>query len=462
VRPRLSRRGLLKQLGGLGACLPLIGSGAFEAGNAPSRPHYLPQNKPPLSEDDERFLDEIERASFLFFWEQANPQTGLVRDRCNVRGGKSPNVASIASVGFGLTAICIAEKRGYISTAEARERVLNTLRYLWKTLPNHRGFFFHFVDMNNGNRVWNCELSSIDTSLLLCGVLTCRQHFAHSEISELAQMIYDRVDWEWMAEDTLIVSGGWQPDTGFLQFRWDSYCELMMIYLLGIGASQHALGPESWDAWKRTQFDDYGIKYVGSTAPVFIHQYSQAWFDFRDKHDRHADYFQNSIVATDIHRRFCLSLAKEFPDYSEDLWGITSSDSVKGYVAWGGPPATGPIDGSVVPCAAGGSVAFLPGPALRVLRTIRSKYAAEGWCRYGFIDAFNPLTHWYNSDVIGIDVGITVLMAENARSGFVWETFMKNPEAQRGMKLAGFQNYEGPLSQRYLPSPAPNQLGAHV
>jgi hypothetical protein len=195
---------------------------------------------------------------------------------------------------------------------------------------------------------------------------------------------------------------------------------------------------ETWKAWKRTTFEYDGLRYIGSFAPLFVHQYSQAWFDFRGKRDQYADYFQNSIVATDVHRRFCIELAKQFPDYSDDLWGITASDSQKGYVVWGGPPLMGPIDGTVAPSAAAGSLPFLPEAAMRVLRTIRNRYGAA-WSRYGFVNAFNPLKNWYDSDVIGIDTGITMIMAENARTGFVWDTFMKSPEAQRGMRRAGFR-----------------------
>ena len=169
-----------------------------------------------------------------------------------------------------------------------------------------------------------------------------------------------------------------------------------------------------------------------------MHQYSQAWFDFRGKRDRYADYFQNSVIATDVHRRFCVELGKQFPDYSDDLWGITASDSDRGYVIWGGPPAMGPIDGTVVPSAAGGSLPFLPQPVMRVLRNIRNHYP-QAWGTYGFVNAFNPLKGWYDSDVIAIDTGITLLMAENARTGFVWDTFMKNREAIQGMQRAGFK-----------------------
>ncbi len=330
--------------------------------------------------------------------------------------------------------------RGLVSFNEARGRVLKSLRFIWKKLPNHRGFFYHWANVDTGERLWDSEISSVDTAILLCGILTCRQHFEHSEISELARLIFDRVDWTWLSEDTRILPHGWSPETGFLQYRWDDYSEMMMMYLLGLGSTTHPLPADAWNAWKRATFEYDGIRYVGSFAPLFVHQYSQAWFDFRDKHDQYADYFKNSIIATSVHRQFCLDLAAQFPDYSDDLWGITASDSPQGYVVWGGPPATGPIDGSVVPCAAGGSLPFLPQETIRVLRTIKDKYGNRAWTRYGFVDAFNPLTNWYDSDVVGIDTGITMLMAENARSGFVWDTFMKNPEARLGMQRAGFKS----------------------
>jgi len=390
-----------------------------------------------FSEDEDRLLEELERANCLYFWEQASPETGLIRDRYTVHGKDKGGVASIAAVGFGLTALCISEKRGYLSHPQARDRVLATLRSLWKRLPNHRGFFYHFARMDTGERQWDSEVSSVDTAILLCGVLTCRRHFHHEEITDLAYDIFNRVDWNWLAEDTTLLPHGWMPEIGFLPYRWDGYSELMMMYLLGMGSSSHPLPPEVWNAWKRTTFEYDGLQYIGAFAPLFAHQYSQAWFDFRGKRDRYVDYFQNSVTATDVHRRFCRELSKQFPDYSEDLWGITASDSEHGYVAWGGPPAVGPIDGTIVPSAAGGSLAFLPKQCVRVLRTIKTRYE-PAWCRYGFVDAFNPLKNWYDGDVIGIDTGITVVMAENARTGFVWETFMKNPEARRGMEKAGF------------------------
>jgi hypothetical protein len=399
----------------------------------------------PLSQADDQFLEEIEKASFLYFWEQGDPHTGLVKDRCTVTPAlKAPGkeiVASIAATGFGLTALCIGHKRGYVSLASVRTRVLATLAFLSNKMPTHRGFFYHWANIATGERIWDAEISSIDTAILLCGVLTCREHFRHPEITRLANLVFNRVDWTWVAEDTSLLSHGWTPEIGFLPYRWDYYSELMIMYLLGLGSSSYSLAPAAWDAWKRRTFEYDGLRYIGSFAPLFVHQYSQAWFDFRGKRDQHADYFKNSQIGTEVHRRFCLDLSVQFHDYSDDLWGITASDSQRGYVVWGGPPEFGPIDGTVVPSATGGSLPFLPQPTLRVLKNIKNGYAPHTWSRYGFINAFNPLKKWYDSDVIGIDTGITMIMAENLRTGFVWDTFMRSKEAQRGLQRAGFQKY---------------------
>ena len=444
-----SRRKLLRQLAGISLGLPLAQAKGLpflaEAGTQGEKkpPHTLPAVAPAatsLSPKDEQFLNELEHRNFLYFWEQANPLTGLVQDRCNIRTKETSIVASVAATGFGLTAICIGEKRGFVPYSEARLRVIASLSFLWHKLPTHRGFFYHFANINTGERVWDSEVSSVDTAILLCGILTCRQHFQDGTITQLARAIFDRVDWTWLSEDTSLLPQGWTPEFGFLPSKWDFYSELMIMYLLGLGSTSHPLRIEAWFAWKRTVFEYDGLRYIGSFAPLFVHQYSQAWFDFRNKKDRYADYFQNSVIATDVHRRFCLELNERFPDYSNALWGITASDSEKGYVIWGGPPAMGPIDGTVVPAATGGSLPFLPDATMRVLRTIHDHYP-KAWSHYGFVDAFNPLQNWFDTDVVGIDTGITMLMAENARTGFVWDTFMKNPEAQRGMAIAGFKSY---------------------
>jgi hypothetical protein len=441
---RLSRRDLLRRAGSMSLLGLLPASKLLALPMAEEKRTAPPSSPDPnaLLPADEDFLQELEKRNFQFFWEQASPQTGLVRDRCKVQANDNSTVASIAATGFGLTALCIGEKRGFIGLTEARDRVLATLRFLWKKMPTHRGFFYHFADLNTGERVWDSEVSSVDTSILLCGVLTCRRHFLeHSEIALLCYQIFNRVDWTWLSEDTALLPHGWTPENGFLPNRWDYYSEMMMIYLLGLGSLTHPLPAAAWNAWKRTKFEYDGIRYIGSFAPLFVHQYSQAWFDFRGKRDAYADYFQNSTLATQAHRHFCLELKKQFPDYGNDLWGISASDSERGYVIWGGPPMMGPVDGTLVPSAAAGSLPFLPQPVMRVLRNMKDHYPRV-WSRYGLVNAFNPLKNWYDPDVVGIDLGITMLMAENARTNFVWDTFMKNPEAQRGMERAGFKTYE--------------------
>ena len=185
-------------------------------------------------------------------------------------------VASIAATGFGLTALCIGEQRGFVTRSAALERLFSTLNFLWKKLPHHRGFFYHWANINTGERVWDSEISSVDTALLLCGVLTCRQHFKHPSVAQLADLIFNRVEWTWLSEDTSLLSHGWTPEIGFLPSRWDYYSELMMMYLLGIGSTAHPLKPDAWNAWKRLTFEYDGLRYIGSFAPLFVHQYSQA------------------------------------------------------------------------------------------------------------------------------------------------------------------------------------------
>jgi len=401
---------------------------------------YSPPKGAEFEGTDEQLLEEIQRASFEFFWNEASAKTGQVKDRAGVEGKDSHTMSSIAATGFGLTSLCIGDRRGYRKTPEIVERVKRTLRFLIEGTPNVHGFFYHFIHMETGKRWEKVELSSIDTSLLLCGVLTARQYFADQEIKDLATKIYERVDWQWMLNGGTTVSMGWHPETGFLDARWEHFCELMMIYLLGIGSPTHPLPPSSWNAWTRPTIKYQSLEFISGNDPIFTHQYSHAWFDFRKKLDAYTDYFENSIKATKAHKLFCLSLRDKFPDYSENLWGISASDYVNGYTAWGGPPPQGPIDGTIVPCATGGSLPFLFDDCIKVLRNFRGPYKDRVWTKYGFRDAFNPLISWYDQDVLGIDLGITMLMAENHRTGFVWEQFMKNEEMKRAMHLAGFKS----------------------
>jgi hypothetical protein len=432
LQNRFTRRELLRILGRGALSAPLLSAAACDR----ERPGQ--SQATPYAGTDEQLLDEIQRRAFDFFWAEAGQATGQVKDRALAHGGGSERMSSIAATGFGIAALCIGDRRGYGKSNDIRERMRNTLKFLL-AMPHEHGFFYHFIDINTGARWEKCELSSIDSSILLCGVLTARQYYPDPEIQDLATRIYERVDWLWMMNGGAAMSMGWHPESGFLKARWEHYCELMMIYLLAIGSPTHPIPPDSWNAWTRPRINYQGIEYISGDDPLFTHQYSHAWFDFRNQHDAYADYFENSVKATRAHKLFCLSLREKFPDYSEDLWGISASDFAGGYTAWGGPPPQGPIDGSIVPYATAGSLPFLFEDCMRVQRTIRSRYADKAWTRYGFVDAFNPLTGWYDKDVLGIDLGITMVMAENQRTGFVWEIFMKNPEARSAMEKVGFK-----------------------
>ena len=426
------------------------------AGNSLAEPP-LPSKQGPLSPADHTFLEDLQQRSFRYFWEQADPETGLVADRARTDASaldeNHRNVGSIASTGFGLTALCIAAERGWIDRTKARDRVRKTLRFFAERAYEQHGWFYHWLDIKTGERRWNSEVSSIDTALLLGGVLTARQYFRDDlEIRRLATKIYDRVDFRWMLNgDPLLLSHGWKPETGFLRSRWDTYSEDAILYLLAIGSSTHPIPSRSWYAFWRDRYRYEGYAYFTTIGvPLFMHQYSHAWVDFRNRREAagdRIDYFKNSVDATLAHRKFCLNLRHDFPGYGPDVWGITASDSAKGYLAWGGPPRDLAIDGTVVPSAAGGSLMFTPELSVMALRTMREKFGDRIYGRYGFVDAFNPNTNWVNSDVIGINVGIILLSAENARSGNVWRWFMQNPEVPRAMQLVRLLRYP-PVSRQ--------------
>jgi hypothetical protein len=391
-----------------------------------------------ISKEADALLDEMEGLGCDFFFDQASPKTGLVRDRAPAAGRSLSRVASIAATGFGLSALCIAAKRNYLRPIDCEQRVEKTLAFLLEDCPHEHGFLYHFIDIESGQRMFNSELSSIDTALLLCGVLLCRQYFSgNTRIEALATTFYRRIDWEWMLNDGATLSMGWLPEQGFLKNRWDIYSELMTMYLMAIGSPTHPISAKTWDALQRPLVNFGGIEYISGVAPLFIHQYAQAWCDFRDQRDRHTNYFTNSIAATRAHQLFCIAL-KSYPWMNQDMWGITASDSREGYRVWGGPPAMGPIDGTIVPCATAGSLPFLPAECSHVLLSIRRIMGDRVWTRYGFVDAFLPKANWFAEDILGIDQGVSVLMAENVRSGFIWEQFMKNREIQHAMREVAF------------------------
>ena len=400
-------------------------------------------SSPASGETDDAFLEELSRRSFRFFIDNADPKTGLVLDRARADGSAGDaghaSVASIASTGFGLSALCIGAQRGWIGSGEAASLASKTLEFFAEKAYNTHGWFYHWMDAGTGERKWDSEVSSIDTALLLAGVLTAKQCFSSDPaIGELADKIYRRVDFKWMLNgDKNILSHGWKPETGFIAHRWGVHSEAMILYLLGIGSPSFPLPASSWRAWKRPVVEYGGFRYISGAEPLFIHQYSQAWFDLRGKKDKGTDWFDNSVQATKANRRMCLDLAPRFPGYTADIWWITASDGASGYIPWGGPPATSDIDGTVVPCAAGGSLMFAPEIALPALKAMKNIYGGRLYKLYGFADAFNPVTGWFDTDVIGIDAGITLLSAENLRSGAVWRWFMANPEAVSALKDAG-------------------------
>src|SRR5712664_558548 len=362
--------------------LLLLLSSSCQGSSANTKP--LSPTHSALSSADETFLNDLEHRSFQYFWEQADPNTGLVPDRARMDGApldeNHRNVASIAATGFGLTALCIAAERDWITATQARERVRNTLRFFGNQAFQEHGWFYHWLDTKSGERRWASEVSSIDTALLLGGVLTARQYFrTDAETVRLANRIYTRVDFRWMLNgDPLLLSHGWKPETGFLKPRWDTYSEDTILYLLAVGSPAHAISSRSWYALWRDRYRYEGHAYFTTIGvPLFMHQYSHAWIDYRDRRETggdHIDYFENSVQATLAQRAFCKNLSGEFPGFGPDVWGITASDSVKGYLAWGGPPRDPAIDGTVVPSAAGGSLMFTPDLSIAALRAMRDKY----------------------------------------------------------------------------------------
>ena len=288
----------------------------------------LPRSRaqePALSGAREGLLDEIERGACHYFYEMADPDTGLVLDRVRVDGRYQPGVSSIAATGFGLSALCIADERGYLSRSAAKARVQRTLAFLAARVEHERGFFYHFLDSSTGKRVWKSEASSIDTTWLLCGALHCQAHWDDDEIRRLASELLNRADWRWMLNGSQTLSHGWTPEEGFLSYRWDRYSELLAMYLLAIGSESNAIPPSSWDAWTRPMRSYNGIFVIDDSTPLFVHQYSHAWFDFRDRRDKYADYFRNSQRATQAHRLYCMQLSDRFPWYGPTMWGVTAS-----------------------------------------------------------------------------------------------------------------------------------------
>lgn len=407
---------------------------------------------------DSDFLEYLQQTAFDYFWYEANPTNGLIRDRT-----QTFSAASIAAVGFGLTAIGIGVDHNWITRAEGRDRTLNTLKTFWERPQGtnltgtigYKGWFYHFLDLETGLRSGTTELSSIDTALLLAGILYSKQYFDGGDTNEvtiraLADSIFNRVDWLWMANASNSLAHGWRPDSGFLNNRWIGYNEAMVLYLMGLGAATNPLPATHWESWTSgyNWQTNYGYSFV-HFPPLFGHQYSHCWVDFRHIGDAYINakgitYFENSRRATLAQREYCIANPGQFAGYSSNVWGLTACDGPGSagffaYIARGAPPAEND-DGTIAPTAAGGSLSFTPEYSLPSLRYFYDQYRTNIWTGYGFRDAFNLQANWWGPDVLGIDQGPIVLMAENYRSQRVWKLFMQNAEIQRGLKAAGFVN----------------------
>lgn len=411
----------------------------------------------PFANDDE-FLELLQATAFDYFWYEANPANGMIRDRSTTA---SPS--SIAAVGFGLTGIGIAIDHGWITREQGRTRVLNTLRTAWElpqgtqtaSIIGYKGWLYHFLDMPKALRTWNCELSSIDTALFLAGAVYAREYFDGSDpgetaIRNLVNQFYDRIDWAWMLNGGTTLSMGWNPPSSFISSRWVGYNEGSILYILAMGARVNPLPGTAWDSWtagyKWQTY--YGYSYV-TFPPLFGHQYSQCWLDLRHVADSYmrgkgSTYFENSRRATLAQREYAIANPLHYSQYGALYWGFTACDgpSTSGYnsyAARGAPPGT-LDDGTIAPTAPGGSMPFAPEVCLPTLRNFYDKYRAQIWTGYGFRDAFNMRAGWWDPDVLGIDQGPILLMIENHRSRRVWNVLMKAPEIRAGLERAGFKS----------------------
>jgi hypothetical protein len=463
----------------LAAVLVAVASaaGCQEASRA-GRPRAAP---PALAAREAAFLDTLEQRTFRWFWDLSDPRTGLTPDRA-----PTPSFASVAAVGFALTAYPIGAERGWVTRPQARQRTLATLRFFWQApqgpaprgCAGYRGFFYHFLEPGTGHRFEQVELSTMDTALLLAGALFCQSYFdrdepQEAEVRALAESLYARVDWRWAQVRPPMVVHGWDPEGGFLPYDWRGMNESMLVPILALASPTHPLGPGVWSYWEAgCRWGTFqGLEHVGF-APLFGHQYSQVWLDLRGLQDslmraHGIDWFENSRRATLAQRAYAIGNPGRFKGYGERLWGLTACDgpvndsvTVGGrrlgfstYAARGASFQEIVDDGTVSPAAAGGSVAFAPEVVAPALLAMRETYGDHVFGAYGFVDALNPtldvptrVQHgrvvpglgWFDGDRLGIDQGPILAMIENHRSGLVWRTLRKNPHIVRGLRAAGF------------------------
>jgi hypothetical protein len=420
---------------------------------------------------DRALLDRLQQDTFAYFLSEVNPANGLVADKTS---GGSP--ASIAATGLALTAYPVAVERGFMTRAQAVRVTLATLRF-FRDSPHgpepdatgYKGFYYHFLDMKTGRRAWRCELSTIDTTFLLAGALTAAAYFDRDteqerQIRSIADYLYRRADWRWAQNGGPSVSHGWRPERGFIRYRWQGYNEALLLYVLGLGSPTFALPDESYPAWLSTYKWKklYGYEFVYG-APLFVHQLSHVWIDFRGIQDayvrtRGTDYFENSRRASYVQQAYAIRNPRGFTLYGEVCWGITASDGPGpttidvrgrtrrffGYVARGVP--YGPDDGTLSPWAVVASLPFAPAivlPAVRYFEDVKLRKTDA----YGFKASFNPSFPaatseghgWISQWEYGLNEGPVVLMIENFRSGLVWRLTRGCPYIATGLRRAGFR-----------------------
>ncbi len=437
---------------------------------------------PAVDAGDSVLLDDIERRTFAFFWDTTDAGTGLAPDRW-----PSPSFCSIAAVGFALTAYAVGVERGFVTRAQARERVLRTLQTFADApqgpqasgVAGYKGFFYHFLDMRSGTRFDRCELSTVDTALLLAGALHCQSYFDGADDGErriraLADQLYGRVDWRWAQVRGPAIGHGWHPESGFIASDWKGYNEAMIVYLLALGSPTHAVEPAAWDAWTSTYDRDSWGRDNGQTylrfPPAFGHQFTHCWVDFRGLQDaymrgRGIDYFENSRRAAHAQRAYAIANPGGWAGYGDTVWGVSASDGpadversfggrMRRFISYAGRGIGLHDDGTLAPYGAGASIAFAPEIVVPALRTLRERYGEHIYGRYGFFDAFNPsftftdvpLKHgrvvpgvgWVDTDHLGIDQGPLLAMLANHRGELVWKAMRRNAHLQRGLRRAGF------------------------
>ncbi|WP_338446253.1 glucoamylase family protein [Pelagerythrobacter marensis] len=478
--------------------LPLLALTACTAGSVPPSPSAASHSAAAQAE----FAEDLSQRTFRYFWETTDTRRCLAPDRW-----PSNPFSSIAATGFALTAYGIGAERGYVSREAAAQRTRDCLEFYWNApqgpdvsgTSGHKGFFYHFLTNDDGTRRGKTELSTVDTSLLLGGVLFAQSYFdrddaVEAEIRDLAEKIYRRVDWTFVQRENSTIpsanggSGkaiamGWYPERGeggdFGTHDWVGYNEAMLVYILAAGSPTHPIDKDAWDTgWAANLEKDWG-SYYGyehlQFEPLFGHQYSHVWVDFRGIRDefmraKGIDYFENSRRATLSQRAYGADNPNDWVGYSGDIWGWTASDGptaaangrevngkpreFMGYSARGVSAERVVDDGTVVPTAAGGSIAFAPEVTIPALMNMREAYGEALYTRYGFKDAFNPSytfvdagspsgtvdpeLGWIARDHLGIDQGPILAMLENHRSGLVWRTMRKNPHIRRGLKRLGF------------------------